>query len=221
MYSPLVKICGISDVQTLQAAIAAGADFVGFVHFEKSPRHVDVQTLETLVKFVRDDGRQTESVVVLVNPDDSLLQTICENQKPDYLQLHGSETPERAAAIKQAFGVKIIKALSVSTAADISQAEAFRDIADIICFDAKAPKDSDNVGGFGISFDWALLHARTSLPETWMLSGGLSTANVAEALQQTHAPIVDVSSHVETPVGSGKKDVSKISAFIRAVHEAV
>lgn len=236
--SVLIKICGISDSETLAHAVGAGANFVGFVHFKKSPRHVEISTLISLIKVT---PAQSKSVAVLVNPTDELLDKLFANARPDYVQLHGDESTERVLEIKTKYNTKIIKAIAVSNAEDVASAHAFEGIADIILFDAKAPKDSDNAGGFGVSFDWNLLSSSphrgevgrgvlldsaspSPLPNPppqgeggfWMLSGGLTPENVAQALAITNAPMVDVSSHVETPPGSGKKNPQKISEFIKA-----
>lgn len=217
MQSPLIKICGISDAEILAHTIAAGADFVGFVHFEKSPRHVPLESLASLVNAA---SKNAQSVVVLVNPTNELLDSIFAKSPPDYLQLHGDESPEHVAEVKKKYGAKIIKAIAVSTADDVSRASAYENVADIILFDAKAPKHAENAGGFGVSFDWQALSGYEN-KKPWMLSGGLSHENIAQAIAMTHAPMVDVSSHVETPVGSGKKDIEKIRAFIRTVKASV
>lgn len=230
MSASLVKICGISDHATLQHAVKAGADFVGFVHFRKSPRHVDILMLSSLIKATPSNVR---SVVVMVNPDDALLDEIIANAKPDYFQLHGNESPDRVREMKIKFQMNVIKALTVSDKKDVVAAEDYKDAADIILFDAKPPEGAENAGGFGVNFDWNLLVPspveKGSLGRTgptsplqgekirWMLSGGLSSENVAQAMAITHAPMVDVSSHIETPPGSGKKDLDKITRFIEAV----
>jgi phosphoribosylanthranilate isomerase len=215
MSRPLIKICGISDLETLEFIARQQADFVGFVHFQKSPRHVDVAALSQLINAT---PSSIKSVVVLVNPEDILLEEIFARATPDYIQLHGNESHARVLEIRNKYAVKIIKAIGVSDARDVASADAFASNADIILFDAKPPKDASNAGGLGVCFNWDILSSSfLSDKDNWMLSGGLSVDNVEAAIAATNAPMIDASSHLETPVGSGKKDLKKVSDFIHKI----
>ena len=214
MADPLIiKICGIKTFDLLDTAIAAGADMIGFMHFVRSPRHVPIELLGVLISAARG---QVESCVVLVNPDNSCVAEVAA-LGPDWIQLHGPETPHRVEAIRAVAGVEIMKALPIGTAEDVTNIAAFADIADRILVDAKPPKGADRPGGLGESFDWALLKALDpSIP--FMLSGGLTPDNVAAAIK-TVAPFgVDVSSGVER--APGEKDKKLIEAFIRNARAA-
>lgn len=214
MADPLIiKICGIKTFDLLDTAIAAGADMIGFMHFVRSPRHVPIELLGELISAARG---QVESCVVLVNPDNSCVAEVAA-LGPDWIQLHGPETPHRVEAIRAVAGVEIMKALPIGTAEDVTNIAAFADIADRILVDAKPPKGADRPGGLGESFDWALLKALDpSIP--FMLSGGLTPDNVAAAIK-TVAPFgVDVSSGVER--APGEKDKKLIEAFIRNARAA-
>ncbi len=206
----LVKICGLKTVEALDAALEAQADFVGFVFFPPSPRHIAFDTVRDLGARARERAR---TVALTVDADDVLHEAIMAALKPDMLQLHGKETPERVGALRRRFGLPVMKALPVETGADLLAVSDYAGIADWLLFDARAPKDATRPGGLGRSFDWTLLKALDpGLP--FMLSGGLDPANVAEALATTKAPAVDVSSGVESR--PGVKDPDKIRAFIRA-----
>ncbi len=200
-----VKICGLSTGETMQAALDAGADMVGLVFYSKSPRNVPLQQAAALALQAR--GR-AQIVALIVDADDALLKSIVNAVRPDYLQAHGSETPERVADITRLFAVPVIKAIKVKEPADVASARAFKDLAELILFDAKAPENL-LPGGNGLSFDWNLLKGKDG---QFMLSGGLNPENVAEAIRLTRAPIVDVSSGVETT--PGKKGISLIRTFI-------
>lgn len=216
MTDPLiVKICGIKTHDLLDAAIEAGADMVGFMHFQRSPRHVSIEDLAGLISAAR--GR-AQSCVVLVNPDNSCVAEVAA-LGPDWIQLHGPETPHRVEAIRAEAGVEIMKALPIGSAEDVAQIAGFAEVADRILLDAKPPKGADRPGGLGESFDWRLLEGLDpSVP--FMLSGGLTPANVAEAIRAVHPPCgVDVSSGVET--APGVKDSKLIEAFIRNARAAV
>lgn len=206
-----IKICGLSTPETLDAALGAGASHVGFVHFAKSPRHIDVEKMVQLAARTPD---RVCKVAVLVNPDNTTLEALSATGGIDAVQLHGQETPERLAAIRARFpALALWKAVSVRTQADITAADAWRDVADLILFDAKTPDGADLPGGMGLRFDWRLLlDYRARAP--WGLSGGLDPTNVAEAIRVTHAPLVDVSSGVESTPGI--KAVDKIAAFCKA-----
>ena len=209
MSSTIVKICGLSSPETLLAAIEAGADMAGFVFFEKSPRHIDLETARTLGLLA--EGR-IGKVALTVDADDAALREIIDALAPDYLQLHGKESPARVAEVKARFGLPVIKAAGVATAADVEAARTYEGVADIILFDAKPAPDAPVPGGAGVAFDWTLLRGVTA--KDWMLSGGLDPNNVAEAIRRTGARAVDVSSGVERE--RGVKDVAKIAAFVKA-----
>jgi phosphoribosylanthranilate isomerase len=215
MADPLiVKICGIRTPELLEAAIEAGADIVGFMHVERSPRYVDLETLPELISQAR--GR-VETCVVLVNPDNSCVMEIAA-LSPDWIQLHGPETPHRVEAIRDEAGIAILKALPIGNAEDVAGVAAFADIADRILLDAKPPKGSDRQGGHGVPFDWGLLKALDPALG-FMLSGGLTVETVGAAIKQLKPMGVDVSSGVET--APGEKDAALIRAFIeraRAAH---
>ena len=206
-----VKICGLSTPETLDAALKGGASHVGFVHFAKSPRHVEAERLAALAARV---PGHVQKVGVVVNPEDAQIEQLMQAGRLDALQLHGSEPPERVAAIRARFpGLKLWKAIPVKTTADIASAARYADIADMILFDAKTPDHADLPGGMGLRFDWSLLSAyRATGP--WGLSGGLDPDNVTEAIRITSAPLVDVSSGVES--APGIKDVDKLAAFCKA-----
>ena len=206
----LVKICGLSTPQTLDATIAAGADLAGFVFFAKSPRHIDLATARALGEQAA--GRITK-VALTVDADDAALAEIVAALRPDILQLHGHESPERVGAVKARFGLPVIKAIGVASAADVAAARSYDGVADWLLFDAKPAPDATVPGGAGVVFDWELLRNITAAK--WMLSGGLDPENVAAALGQTQAPAVDVSSGVES--ARGVKDAGKIAAFVAAV----
>ena len=206
----LVKICGLSTAETLETTIAAGANLAGFVFFEKSPRHLDLETARLLGRCAQ--GR-IKKVALVVDADDEMLAAIIAALAPDILQLHGHETPARVMDIRKRFHLPIIKAVGVKTAADILAARVYRQAADILLFDAKPAPDAMIPGGAGVSFDWRVLHDLP--PQRWMLSGGLDCDNVARALTQTGAPAVDVSSGVESV--RGVKECEKIRRFVSAV----
>ncbi len=210
----LVKICGLSTPDTLDVALEAGADLVGFVFFAPSPRNIDFATAQALGERVK--GRALK-VALSVDADDALLAASIEALRPALLQLHGKEPPQRVAAIKARFKLPVMKAIAVETKPDLRAAAAYAAVADRLIFDARAPRDATRPGGLGKSFDWRLLeNLDPGLP--FMLSGGLDAGNVAAALRITRAPGVDVSSGVER--APGEKDPDKIRAFIRAAREA-
>lgn len=206
----LVKICGLSTPQTLDATIAAGADLAGFVFFAKSPRHIDLDTARALGEQAA--GR-IQKVALTVDADDAALAEVVAALRPDMLQLHGHESPERVGAVKARFGLPVIKAIGVASAADVAAARSYDGVADWLLFDAKPAPDATVPGGAGVVFDWDLLRNITAAK--WMLSGGLDPENVAAALRQTQASAVDVSSGVES--ARGVKDAGKIAAFVAAV----
>jgi phosphoribosylanthranilate isomerase len=212
--SLIVKICGLSTPETLDVAIEEGADMVGFVFFPPAPRHVSFETARALGERVR--GR-AKKVALTVDADDAMLAAIVESLQPDLLQLHGKETPERVASLKQRFGLPVIKALGIRAKGDFEHVKNYASVADWILFDAKAPAEATRPGGLGKSFDWTLLDGVTpGVPV--MLSGGLNAGNIEEALAIARVPAVDVSSGVES--APGVKDIGKIREFIRAARRA-
>jgi phosphoribosylanthranilate isomerase len=212
--SQAVKICGLSTAPTLAAALDAGADMVGFVFFEKSPRCVTYEQARGLAARAR---QRAEIVALCVDASDEALRMIVAATEPDYLQLHGQESPERVAEIQRKFGVSAIKAIGVADAADFAKAGEYKDAADALLIDAKPPKGAVLPGGNGIPFDWRL--ARNFHPrKPWLLSGGLDASNIAEAIALSQARGVDVSSGVES--APGVKDIEKIKAFVAAARSA-
>ena len=209
-----IKICGLSTIETLDVALDAGAGMVGLVFFEKSPRHVELAAATALADHAR--GRAT-IVALTVDASDDVLAAIVGDVRPDMLQLHGSETPARVAAIRETFGLPVMKAIGIASRADLAQIPAYAAVADMLLLDAKAPKDAVLPGGNGVTFDWNLL-AGLDLAKPFMLSGGLNPDNVAQALHLIHVPGVDVSSGVES--APGVKDPARIVAFIQAARAA-
>jgi len=207
-----VKICGLSTPETVEGAIAAGTDFIGLVFFPASPRHVDLILARDLAAKAR--GR-AKVVALIVDASDQLIQNIARHVRPDYFQAHGHEDPERVKAISRITGIPVIKAIKVLDAPDVAAAREFREAADMILFDAKSPADIADAlpGGNGRAFDWTLLGSEGAF-KRFMLSGGLTPETVARAIRLTAAPIVDVSSGVES--SPGIKDLGKIAAFIAA-----
>ena len=212
--SVLVKICGLSTRATLDTALDAGADMVGFVFFEPSPRHVLLEAGAPLAAHVAGRARK---VVLTVDANDATLDAVVAAFAPDLLQLHGAETPARVMAVRERFGLPVIKALGLAAADDLVRAAAYGAVADHLLFDAKAPVEATRPGGNGSSFDWHLLRD-AALTKPWLLAGGLDPDNVAEALAATGAPGLDVSSGVET--SAGVKDAGKIRAFLAAARAA-
>ena len=206
------KICGISKLEAARAAAGNGAAFLGFIHFAKSPRHLDTDAMTALMQAIRRDGIRLPLVAVTVNPGDALLVALRDTVKPDIVQLHGHETPERVAEVKALTGLPVIKAVSVSNAGDLDAAIPYEAVADYLLFDAKAPKDAALPGGLGLSFDWTLLAGR-NWQKPWFLAGGLGPDNVAEAVRISGAKSLDVSSGVES--APGVKSPELISRFLR------
>lgn len=204
-----IKICGLTTPDTLDAALDGGSDFVGAVVFPKSSRHIPPEAAAAL--FERARGR-AEIVAVTVDPEDALLDEIARTLRPDFIQLHGAETPARAERVRALTGARVIKALPIRQADDFAAADEWDYHAEHLMFDAKPPEGSVLPGGVGHSFDWTLLADR-AFRHPWFLAGGLNPDNVAEALRITGAPILDVSSGVER--APGVKDASRIAAFIR------
>ena len=214
MADPLIiKICGIKTEAILDAAIDAGADMVGFMHFPRSPRHLELDPIGELISLAR--GR-VETCVILVNPDNTLVAQVAA-LGPDWIQLHGPETPHRVEAIRDEAGIAIMKVVSIGGAEDVAHVADFAEIADRILLDTKAPKGADRPGGLGTPFDWELLKALDpSLG--FMLSGGLTPDTVAAAIKAVHPMGVDVSSGVEK--APGVKDAGLVRAFIEKARAA-
>lgn len=214
-----VKICGLRTEATLDAALEAGADLVGFVLFAKSPRNVSIEEAAALASRARQRGG-VQTVTLLVDPDDALVDRVTAEIKPDLLQLHGHETPDRVEAIRQRSGLPILKAVPVGEADEVAAALAYLapGRADILLFDAKPPANPAALpGGNGLAFDWRILEgARTRAP--FALAGGLTPENVAAAIELTGAGIVDVSSGVESR--PGEKDPERIRRFLHAAKAA-
>ena len=212
--SLIVKICGLSTEETLDAAIDAGADMVGINFFPPSPRFVSLDTGRRLAERAR--GR-ADIVALSVDMDDAGLAEIVDALRPDWLQLHGKDSPERTAAVRARFPAKVMKAMHVAVAVDLMRAADYAEAADRILLDATPPKGATRPGGLGKPFDWTILRGfRPAKP--YLLSGGLTPGNVAEALRISGAPGVDVSSGVET--SPGRKDPDLIRAFIAAARRA-
>jgi phosphoribosylanthranilate isomerase len=211
-----IKICGLSTRATIQGAIAAGADYVGLVFYPLSPRNVDIETAVQLAEAAR---KRAKIVALIVDASNESIDEIAGKVKPDYFQAHGAESATTVQAITERTGIPVIKAIKVKEAPDIELARGFRDAADMILFDAKAPQAFANAlpGGNGMAFDWTIL-SRSRAPKRFMLSGGLTPDNVAEAIRTTGAPIVDVSSGVE--IAPGIKGLDLITRFIEAAREA-
>jgi len=203
-----VKICGLTDAAALNAAVTAGARYVGFVFFQKSPRHLNVEAARQLALLVPDG---IAKVALTVNADDAYLDEISAAVPLDMLQLHGQESPARVAELRARYGLPMMKAVGVATADDLPALDLYGRVADQLLVDAKPPKGADLPGGNGLAFDWRLIAGRRWLVP-WMLAGGLTPDNVAEAVRLTGAKQVDVSSGVES--APGIKDPALIAAFI-------
>ena len=210
--SVAAKICGLTSVEAVKAAIRGGAGFVGFVFYPPSPRNIDPERAASLVRGI---PAGVKRVGLFVDADDDTLTAILARVPLDLLQLHGNETPRRVAEVKARFGRGIIKAIPIAGPDDPNAALPYLDVADWLLFDAKPPRDTDGAlpGGNGLAFDWQILGSR-AWKKPWMLSGGLTAKNLADAVAASHAKAVDVSSGVET--GRGVKDVAKIGEFLAA-----
>lgn len=203
-----VKICGLTQVEAVDVAVTAGAAYVGFVFFEKSPRNISREKAADLAKRV---PAGIAKVALVVDADDDTLDAILSSVPIDILQLHGQESAERVAAVKQRFGLPVMKAVGVADAADLKALETYGKVADQLLVDAKPPKDAVLPGGNGLTFDWRLIAGRR-WPVPWMLAGGLTPENAAQAIQMTGANQVDVSSGVEA--SPGRKDPGRIVSFL-------
>lgn len=205
-----VKICGLKTEAALEAALSGGADYVGLVFFPPSPRSIDPEKAKPLAMKAR--GR-AKVVALLVDPEDALIEAVVKLVEPDMLQLHGEETAERAVAVRRRWDLPVIKAIKVATANDARLALNYRAMVDYILFDARPPDGATRPGGHGAAFDWTVLNGvKEHVP--YILSGGLTPDNVADAIRATRAPIVDVSSGVES--SPGEKDLALIQRFLQA-----
>lgn len=207
-----VKICGLTRPEDVAAVAAAGAQYAGFVFFEKSPRNVNIETarglaLEAPVGLAK--------VALVVDADDAELDAIVGSVPLDMLQLHGHESPERVSEVRARYGLPVMKAVGVAEAEDMAQIALYEEVADQLLIDAKPPKGADLPGGNGLAFDWRLLSGRKYWRKPWMLAGGLTPQNVRQAVQMTGARQVDVSSGVEA--GAGVKDAGRIAEFVAAL----
>ncbi|CAN7217286.1 phosphoribosylanthranilate isomerase [Ensifer sp. ENS07] len=209
-----VKICGLKTAEAAERAVALGASHVGFIFFPKSPRNIEPDDAGRIADRIRG---QAKIVAVTVNADNDELDEIVSALNPDILQLHGSEDAERLLTVKAMYGLTVMKALSVREASDLEKIDAYIGIADRFLFDAKPPKGSDLPGGNGVSFDWKLLDALDGSVD-YMLSGGLNADNIGEAMAQTSARAIDISSGVES--APGVKDLKLMESFFNAVRQA-
>ena len=209
-----VKICGLRDVPMMQAAVDAGANYVGLVFFPKSPRNV---TLEQAAIVAAEVPVGIAKVALVVNPDDAQLDALVDRVPLDILQLHGHETPDRVAQVRARYGLPVMKAVGVGSPDDLAQLDSYAQVADQLLVDTKPPKGGDRPGGNGATFDWGLIAGRRWLVP-WMLAGGLTAENVAEAIKITGARQVDLSSAVES--APGIKDPVLMQEFCAAVRAA-
>lgn len=209
--APLVKICGLTDPDAVAAAVEGGATHLGFVFFPPSPRHVEPWEAAELCDGLPDD---ITVVGLFVDPTDDEVDAVMQQVRLGMIQAHGSETPERVDALRLEFGMPVMKALGVSGPDDLDAARTYLGVADMLLFDAKPPKDADRPGGNATAFDWAIMKGWTDRETPWLLAGGLTPANVAEALRVSGAWGVDVSSGVEA--APGEKDPALITAFLDA-----
>ncbi len=210
-----VKICGLKEPAHVVAAAEAGAAYVGFVFFEKSPRNVGIEQARDLAV---EAPVGVAKVALTVNADDAFLDKLVDTVPLDMLQLHGSESPERVAEVRARFGLPVMKAIGIADAEDVAKIDTYGAVADQLLVDAKPPKHADLPGGNGLSFDWRLVN-RKYWPRPWMLAGGLTADNVAEAVKMTGARQLDLSSGVES--APGVKDIGMIRAFMKAVQDAL
>ncbi|KSV65517.1 N-(5'-phosphoribosyl)anthranilate isomerase [Sinorhizobium sp. GW3] len=209
-----MKICGLKTAEAAERAVALGASHVGFIFFPKSPRNIEPDDAGRIADRIRG---QAKIVAVTVNADNDELDEIVSALNPDILQLHGSEDAERLLTVKAMYGLPVMKALSVREASDLEKIDAYIGIADRFLFDAKPPKGADLPGGNGVSFDWKLLDALDGSVD-YMLSGGLNADNIGEAMAQTNARAIDISSGVES--APGVKDLKLMESFFNAVRQA-
>ena len=210
-----IKICGLSDIASVDAALEAGADMVGFMFFPPSPRYVELPDAADLARRVRSKAKV---VAVVVNPADELLEKIVTQLQPDIIQLHGAEPPARAKEIGDRFSLPVYKALGIRGIDYLSAAPDFVGSAEGLLFDAKPPEGADRPGGLGMTFDWRILHDYAA-PLPTLLSGGLTPENVQQAVEATHLSGLDVSSGVE--IAPGQKSPELIRLFIRRARAAI
>ncbi|SHH02054.1 phosphoribosylanthranilate isomerase [Cognatiyoonia sediminum] len=211
-----IKICGLTTAEDIDATARAGAHYVGFNFFPKSPRYVDLDRARELAVTV---PVGIAKVALVVNAENDALDQLVDRVPIDMLQLHGSESPERVAKVRDRYGLPIMKVLGIASEEDVSKVDLYSDVADQLLLDAKAPKDAALPGGNGLTFDWTLLANRKYWTKPWMLAGGLTPENVAEAIARTGARQVDVASGVES--APGQKDAGLIEAFCRAALEDI
>jgi phosphoribosylanthranilate isomerase len=209
-----VKICGVNSPEAADAVASAGADYAGLVFFPPSPRHVRYEQAASLASRLR--GR-CRIVALVVDAGDAEIEAAVKAARPDLLQLHGRETPERVAAIRRRFALPVVKAVAIAEEADLVSAAAYDQVSDMLLFDAKAPANAPRPGGHGAAFDWQLLRNRR-FSRPWLLGGGLTPDNVGRAIRVCGAPGVDCSSGVES--APGIKDALRIRDFLAAVHSA-
>jgi phosphoribosylanthranilate isomerase len=207
-----VKFCGLTRPQDVRSAVSAGARYVGFVVFPRSPRHLSAEAARALALEVPPG---VAKVALTVDADDAMLDTLVEAVPLDMLQLHGAESPARVRAIRARHGLPVMKALGVADAVDLAQIDDYAAVADQLLIDAKPPAGAALPGGNGLAFDWQLLAGRTDWTTPWMLAGGLTPENVAEAVSLTGARQVDVSSGVEA--APGQKDAARMTRFAAAL----
>jgi phosphoribosylanthranilate isomerase len=205
-----VKICGLTSPDAIDAAVRAGAAYGGLVFHPKSPRFVTLDQARVLADAMR--GR-LKIVALITDMDDAGIEAVITAVKPDFLQLHGSESARRTAYIRGKFCVPVIKALPVADVSDLAAAAEYESTADMLMFDARPPKDASRPGGHGAAFDWKILAGR-SFTKPWFLAGGLDPDNVARAITLSGAQMVDVSSGVES--APGVKDAARIADFVNA-----
>ena len=208
-----IKICGLSNNESIDAVIAGGATHMGLIFFEKSPRHVSLEQAQSLSQHA---GTRIQKVAVSVNADDEYMAEIVSAMQPDILQLHGNEMPDRVAELKSKYNLPVMKAFAISQTSDFEKLAPYIAIADKFLFDAKPPKGSQLPGGNGVAFDWEIMDA---LPNNvpYMLSGGLDASNVCEAVKRSHAKAVDISSGVES--AAGVKNIKLIEEFLATCHQ--
>ncbi|NKX44033.1 phosphoribosylanthranilate isomerase [Roseicyclus persicicus] len=207
-----IKFCGLTRPQDIDAAVAAGARYVGFVFFPKSPRNVSLETARALALRVPPG---VAKVALTVDADDAALDALLAAVPLDLLQLHGHESPARVAEVRARHGLPVMKAVGIAEAADLAEIDRYQPVADLLLIDAKPPRGADLPGGNGLAFDWRLLAGRKYWTKPWLLAGGLTPANVAEAVRLTGARQVDVSSGVES--APGIKDADRMAAFAAAL----
>ncbi len=209
-----LKYCGLKTPEDIAAAAHVGVRYIGFVHFPKSPRHLSVDEMAALAIEV---PMGIAKVLLTVNADNALLDEITAKVPLDMLQLHGAESPARVREIKERYGLPVMKAIGVADAEDLAAIDIYSDVADQLLIDAKPPKGGDIPGGNGVPFDWRLLAGRKYWTVPWMLSGGLTATNVAEAVRLTGARQVDLSSGIE--ITPGVKDAGLMAGFAAALSD--